>query len=55
MITTMAAACAEIDRLTTALETANTDYADLRFDLGELARENDDLHDQLGRQEDRRP
>jgi len=46
--------CAEIDRRARAINLANSDYADLRHDLGELARENDDLRDQLGRSEDRR-
>lgn len=53
-MTTIVTACREIDRLTRAAELNNSDYADLRADLGDLARENDDLRDQLGRSEDRR-
>ena len=53
-MTTIARACREIDRLTRARDISNSDYADLRADLAELARENDDLRDQLGRSEDRR-
>lgn len=49
--TTIAAAFAELDRRT---QLANTDYADLRMDLEELAQENAELRDQLGRSEDRR-
>jgi len=47
----MASVCAEIDR---RAELANADYGDLRLDLAELAQENNDLRDQLGRSEDRR-
>lgn len=35
-------------------ELVKVDCAELRFQLGELTRENDDLRDQLGRSEDRR-
>lgn len=50
-MTTIARACREIDR---ARELANADYADLRMDIEELAQENAELRDQLGRTEDRR-
>lgn len=53
-MTTIARACREIDQLARAAE-ASDRFLDLHMDLGELARENDELKAALGRQEDRRP
>ena len=54
-MTTIARVCRDIDKAVRAAGLGNDDYADIRMDLEELARENDELRQQLARCEDRFP